>query len=173
MSFKQYTLLLTSLLMLPLAHAKSTQPVLSESRIHQAQLAATKKARELGRAGSFVLVERHGHLIASYRMHGALPSTFNFAKSKAETVVALGIATDKLESSVPQAILNNLMATQGGKYVIFPGGYPVRVGKHLIAGVAFSSTILSLDSNVANPDTPNKDADIQCAKAALDVLTKN
>jgi|GEM_PF-1956149 len=147
--------------------------ILTESRIHQAQLAATKKARELGRAGTFVLVEKHGHLIASYRMHGALPSTFNFAKSKAETAVALGIATDKLQSALPPAILNNLTTTQGGKYVIFPGGLPVRIGKHLIAGVAFGSTIVSLDSNIPNKDTPNQDADIQCAKAALDVLTKH
>lgn len=167
-----FTLAIAAFLCVSHTTYAATDDILTESRIHAAQLAATKKARELGRAGTFILIERHGKLIASYRMHGALPSTFGFAKSKAETAVALGIPTGKLQSALPPAILNNITTTQGGKYVMFPGGFPVRIGKHLIGGVAFGSTIVSLDSNVPNKDTPNQDADVQCAKAALTVLTK-
>ena len=145
--------------------------ILSETQIHKAEMAAINLAHKLGRAGSFILVDTHGEIIAAYRMPGALPSTFNFAKAKAETAVALGTSTEHLATAVPQPILNNLLSNQGGKYVIFPGGYPVRVGHKLIAGIAFGSTIVALDSNVANPDTPHKNGDILCAKAALAALT--
>ena len=149
----------------------SDNNVLTEAKTHKAELAAIQKAKELGRAGSFVMVDTHGEIIAAYRMPKALPSTFGFAKSKAETVVALGVSTEKLAKTVPEPILTNLMTNQGGKYVVFPGGYPVRINGRLVAGLAFGSTIVSLDSNVPNPNTPNKDADVQCAKAALAVLT--
>ncbi len=143
----------------------------SLAQIQKAETVVVKKAHELGRAGSFVVVDRHGEIIASYRMPKALPSTFNFTKAKAQTAVALGVPTSKLGESVPASILSNLISTQAGKFVIFPGGYPIRIDGHLVGALAFGSTIVSLDSNVPNADTPNKDADIVCAKAALNIFT--
>jgi uncharacterized protein GlcG (DUF336 family) len=143
---------------------------LSQEAIIKAIQAATHLAKADGRAGSFVLVDTHGETIASYRMPGALPSTYGFSKSKAVTAVGLGIATDKMVAALPPKILSNILTNQGGKYVIFPGGFPVYQNGQIIAGVAFGSTIVATDSNVGNAKTPHQNGDVECAKAALAIL---
>ena len=152
------------------AHELTKNQILSMPRIQKSINAAVKMAHKLGRAGSYVLVDTHGDILAAYRMPGALPSTFGFSKSKAVTAVALGVPTDELQKKLPTKILENIITTNNGKYVLFPGGYPVRLKNKIIAGIAFGSTIVSLDSNVAEENTPFKDADERCAKAALIAL---
>ena len=154
------------------AHELTKNQILSMPQIQKSIAAAVKMAHKLGRAGSYVLVDTHGDILASYRMPGALPSTFGFSKSKAITAVSLGVPTDSLQKKLPPKILDNIITNNNGKYVIFPGGYPVRLQNKIIAGVAFGSTIVSLDSNVPNEDTPHKDADELCARAALKEIYK-
>lgn len=162
-----------------------TRHPFSQKLLNEALETVLKKATELKRAGTFIVVDVHGKLIFSYRMQEALPSTYDFAFAKAQTAVNLGISShdvSALYSKKTEAIFFGLLTVNVGQNVPFPGGFPVRVGpkneKVLIGGIAFGSSNLSqgksYDTNggVDPLDKSKIPADTLCAKVGLQVLQK-
>ena len=103
------------------------------------------------------VVDEGGNLVAQHRMDSALLASINISKNKAYTAVAVKVPTHELAAlSQPGQPLFGIHNADGGRIVIFGGGFPLKQGDHVIGGIGVSGGSV--------------EEDVACAKAGLNVL---
>ena len=116
--------------------------------------AAKEKARKISVPMVIAVVDGGGNLVALQRMDGALLVSIDIAANKAYTAVAIKIPTHELakltQSGQPLFGIHN---ADGGRIVIFGGGFPLERNNEIIGGIGVSGGSV--------------EQDVLCAKAAL------
>ena len=116
--------------------------------------ASRKKATEIGVPMVIAVVDRGGNLVALHRMDRALLVSIDIARNKAYTALALKLPTHELAAlAQPGQPLFGIHNADGGRVVIFGGGFPLQVEGEIIGGIGVSGGSV--------------EDDMQCAKAAL------
>ena len=119
--------------------------------------AARKKAEEIGVPMVIAVVDSGGNLVAQQRMDGALLVSIDISLNKAYTSVAVKMATHELApASQPEQPLFGIHNADGGRIVIFGGGFPIKQGDDIIGGIGVSGGSV--------------EDDILCAEAGLKAL---
>jgi len=121
----------------------------------QLMAAARKKSEEIGVPMVIAVVDPGGNLVAEQRMDQALLVSIDIALNKAYTAVAIKIPTHELAPlSQPGQPLFGIHNADGGRIVIFGGGFPLKQGGEIIGGIGVSGGSV--------------EEDIQCATAATE-----
>ncbi|VBB05305.1 haem-degrading [Lucifera butyrica] len=112
--------------------------------------AAEKKAVEIKVPMVIAVVDAGGNLVAQHRMDGALIASIAIARDKAYTAVALQMPTDQAAlQTLPGQPLYGLNTTDGGRLVIFGGGYPIYENGAIVGGLGVSGGAVEEDMAVA------------------------
>lgn len=120
-------------------------------------VAAKKKATEIGVPMVIAVVDAGGNLVALQRMGQALLVSIDIAINKAYTAVAVKIPTHELAKvAQPGQPLFGIHNADGGRVVIFGGGFPLKLNNEITGGIGVSGGSV--------------EEDIQCAEAALERL---
>lgn len=128
------------------------------SKVKKAIDVAEAKAKELGIAVSVAIVDEYGDLLAFSRMEGAIKISPKFALAKAYTAGTIGMATaDMAPYAAPGKPYYGMDALFGGELTTIAGGFPIKIGDKLVGGIGVGGS-----ADVSQ--------DVECAKAALDVL---
>lgn len=121
--------------------------------------ASRKKATEIGVPMVIAVVDRGGNLVALHRMDNALLVSIDIARNKAYTAVAVKLPTHELARlAQPGQPLFGIHNADGGRVVIFGGGFPLKVNGEIIGGIGVSGGSV--------------EEDIQCAEVALKQLRR-
>lgn len=119
--------------------------------------AAREKATEIGVPMVIAVVDAGGNLIAQQRMDEALLVSIDIALNKAYTAVAVKLPTHELaavsQSGQPLFGIHN---ADGGRIVIFGGGFPIKRNNEIVGGIGVSGGSV--------------EEDMLCATAALERL---
>ena len=116
-----------------------------------------KKAKEIGVPMVIAVVDAGGNLIAQHRMDNALLVSIDISLNKAYTAVAVKMPTHDLASaSQPGQPLFGIHNADGGRIVIFGGGFPLKQQDEIIGGIGVSGGSV--------------DDDILCAMAGVERL---
>ena len=98
-----------------------------------------KKAKEISVPMVIAVVDSGGNLIAQQRMDGALLVSIDISLNKAYTAVAVKMPTHELApASQPGPPLFGIHNADGGKIVIFGGGFPLKQKDEIIGGIGVS-----------------------------------
>jgi uncharacterized protein GlcG (DUF336 family) len=125
------------------------QSVSSEAA-HQAILAAERKALEIGTPMVIAIVDESGVLKALSRMDGAALLSVQIAQDKAYTAAGFGLSTDQWHDFIKNDPPLAAGATAGiDRLVVFGGGYPLKIGDHVVGGIGVSGGHYSQDMEVA------------------------
>lgn len=117
--------------------------------------ASKEKAREIKVPMVVAVVDAGGNLVALQRMDQALLVSIDIAVNKAYTAVAIKIPTHELAKiAQPEQPLFGIHNADGGRIVIFGGGFPLKRNEEIIGGIGVSGGSV--------------EEDIQCAEAALE-----
>jgi len=120
-------------------------------------VAAETKAQEIDVPMVTAVVDGGGNILAMERMDGALLVSLDIAKNKAYTAVALQMSTDKLAPQCqPEKPLFGIDKTDGGRIIIFGGGFPIKIDNQLVGGIGCSGGTV--------------EEDMACAEAGLEAL---
>lgn len=112
--------------------------------------AAEQKAREIGVPMVIAVVDMGGNLVAQHRMDGALLASISLALDKAYTAVALKMPTDQVAAAVrPGQPLCGLNTANGGRFIVFGGGFPIVESGKVIGGLGASGGTVEEDMMVA------------------------
>ncbi len=121
----------------------------------QLMAATRKKSEEIGVPMVVAVVDASGNLVAEQRMDQALLVSIDIALNKAYTAVAIKIPTHELAPlSQPGQPLFGIHNADGGRIIIFGGGFPLKQGNETIGGIGVSGGSV--------------EEDIKCATAALE-----
>ena len=117
--------------------------------------ASKEKAREIKVPMVVAVVDAGGNLVTLQRMDQALLVSIDIAVNKAYTAVAIKIPTHELAKiAQPEQPLFGIHNADGGRIVIFGGGFPLKRNEEIIGGIGVSGGSV--------------EEDIQCAEAALE-----
>lgn len=123
--------------------------------------ASEKKAESLGITVSTAIVDDHGSLLAFSRMDGALHISPRFSQAKAFTSASLGLpSADVAGYAVEGKPYFSVNTSFGGELMVIAGGLPVKQNGKVVGAVGVGGSL-----DVAQ--------DVECAKAALEVLEKD
>ncbi len=112
--------------------------------------AAEQKALEIGVPMVIAAVDMGGNLIAQHRMDGSLLASISISLDKAYTAVALKMPTNEAAAvAAPGQSLYGLNTTDGGRLVVFGGGFPIVEGGIMIGGFGVSGGSVDEDMTVA------------------------
>ena len=119
--------------------------------------AARAKSKEIGVPMVIAVVDAGGNLVAQQRMDDALMISIDISRNKAYTAVAVKLPTHEL-AAVSQSgqALFGIHTTDGGRIVIFGGGFPLKSGNEIIGGIGVSGGSV--------------EDDMKCAEAGLERL---
>jgi uncharacterized protein GlcG (DUF336 family) len=116
--------------------------------------AAREQAAKINVPMVIAVVDAGGNLVAQHRMDGALLVSVDIARNKAYTAAAVKIATHELAvAAQPGQSLFGIHNADGGRIVIFGGGFPLFIKDELVGGIGVSGGSV--------------EEDIACAQAAL------
>jgi uncharacterized protein GlcG (DUF336 family) len=117
--------------------------------------AARKKSEQIGVPMVIAVVDASGNMVAEQRMDQALLVSIDIALNKAYTAVAIKIPTHELAPlSQPGQPLFGIHNADGGRIIIFGGGFPLKRDSEIIGGIGVSGGSV--------------EEDIQCATAAIE-----
>jgi len=109
-----------------------------------------KKALEIGVPMVIAVADSGGNLVAQQRMDDALLVSVDIAINKAYTAVAVKMPTHELASlSQPEQMLYGIHNADGGRIVIFGGGFPLKQGDRVIGGIGVSGGSVEEDMDCA------------------------
>jgi len=121
--------------------------------------AARKQAEKINVPMVIAVVDAGGNLVAQQRMDGALLVSVNISLNKAYSAVAVKIPTHELAGAAqPGQPLFGIHNTDGGRIVIFGGGFPLFSKDGLVGGIGVSGGSV--------------EEDMACAGAALKKFKK-
>jgi uncharacterized protein GlcG (DUF336 family) len=101
--------------------------------------AARDKAAEIGVPMVMAVVDEGGNLVALQRMDQALLVSIDVAINKAYTAVAVKLPTHELAPlAQPGQPLFGIHNADGGRIVIFGGGFPLKQDNRIIGGIGVS-----------------------------------
>jgi uncharacterized protein GlcG (DUF336 family) len=121
--------------------------------------AAREKARNIGVPMVIAIVDAGGNLVAQQKMDNALLVSIGISLNKAYTAVALQLPTHELALlAQPDEPLFGIHNADGGRIVIFGGGFPLKADGVLIGGIGVSGGSV--------------EQDMDCAAAAIKILGK-
>jgi len=116
--------------------------------------AAKKKAQQINVPMVIAVVDAGGNPVAFQRMDGALLVSIDIALNKAYTAAAVKLPTHELGVlAQPGQPLFGIHNADGGRIVIFGGGFPLKRGDEIVGGIGVSGGSV--------------EEDISCAKTAL------
>lgn len=116
--------------------------------------AARKQADKIKVPMVIAVVDAGGNLVAQQRMDGALLVSVDISRNKAYSAVAVKIPTHELAvAAQPGQSLFGIHNADGGRIVIFGGGFPLFARSGLVGGIGVSGGSV--------------EEDIACAEAAL------
>jgi uncharacterized protein GlcG (DUF336 family) len=119
--------------------------------------AAREKADEIGVPMVIAIADAGGNLVAFQRMDHALLVSIDVAINKAYTAVAVKLPTHELAPlAQPGQPLFGIHNADGGRIVIFGGGFPLKQDNEIIGGIGVSGGSV--------------EEDIVCATAGLERL---
>jgi len=117
--------------------------------------AAKEKAGEIGVPMVIAVVDAGGNLVAQHRMDGALLVSIEISLNKAYTAVAVQKPTHELSTvSQPGQPLFGIHNADGGRIIIFGGGFPLERNGEIVGGIGVSGGSV--------------EEDMKCATAGLD-----
>lgn len=109
--------------------------------------AVRKKAKEISVPMVIAVVDAGGNLIAQQRMDNALLVSIDVSLNKAYTSVALKMPTHELSIiSQPNQPLFGIHNADGGRIVIFGGGFPLKLQDEIIGGIGVSGGSVEEDT---------------------------
>ncbi len=109
-----------------------------------------RASKEVGVPVVIAIVDEAGQLIHFSRMEEALLGSIDIAINKAYTAVAFKTPTHELSKlTEPSAPLYGLQQTNGGRVVVFGGGYPLVKGGRMIGGIGISGGSVEQDQKIA------------------------
>lgn len=112
--------------------------------------AAEQKAREIGVPMVIAVVDIGGNLVAQHRMDGALLASISISLDKAYTAVALKMPTNEAATlATPGNSLFGLNTANGGRFIVFGGGFPIIEDGNIIGGFGVSGGSVDEDMMVA------------------------
>jgi uncharacterized protein GlcG (DUF336 family) len=112
--------------------------------------AAEAEAEEVGVPMNLAVTNAEGNLIAFRRMDGAKLVAANIAQNKAYTAAAVKKPTHQLkEGAEPGGDVYGLETTDGGRVVVFGGGFPVEDDGEVVGAIGASGADVSEDMQIA------------------------
>jgi uncharacterized protein GlcG (DUF336 family) len=114
--------------------------------------AAIKKATEISSPSNIAVVDSYTHLVAFYRMDGAMLASIEFAQKKAHTVAVFGgrfRSGDLGAVAGPNGPLYGIHNTNGG-LVTFGGGVPLKKGNDVVGAIGVSGGTVTQDEQIAD-----------------------
>ena len=112
--------------------------------------AAREKAKEIGVPMVIAIVDGGGNLVAQVRMDDALLVSVDIALNKAYTAVALKMPTNELALlAQPEKPLFGIHNADGGRIVIFGGGFPLKSDGKIFGGIGVSGGSVEQDMECA------------------------
>lgn len=109
--------------------------------------AVRKKAKEISVPMVIAVVDAGGNLIAQQRMDNALLVSIDVSLNKAYTSVAVKMPTHELSIvSQPNQPLFGIHNADGGRIVIFGGGFPLKLQDEIIGGIGVSGGSVEEDT---------------------------
>ena len=126
------------------------EPVSMLSKAKKMIEAAEQKALEIGVPVVIAVVDMGGNLVAQHRMDGSLLASISISIDKAYTAVALKMPTNEAAVHVtPGQELFGINTTNGGRLVVFGGGFPMIEDGIMIGGLGVSGGSVDEDMIVA------------------------
>lgn len=125
------------------------KPVVSQKTVLKMMQAALQKASELEINVNVAIMDDGGNLKAFVRMDNAPLLSSEIAQNKAYTAVAFGIPTADWYPMIQKqpSLLHGIVHTN--RLVIFGGGLPMHIGKHLVGGIGVSGGTAEQDVMIA------------------------
>lgn len=122
---------------------------ISVDTANQMVLAAMQKARELSVPMVIAICDESGILKAFVRMDGAPLLSVRVAQQKAWASVSFGMPTHRYYEFIKEdpPLLTGLPHQQD--FVVFGGGYPIKLGGHLVGAIGASGGHYSHDQEAA------------------------
>lgn len=112
--------------------------------------AAERRADAINIPMVITVANSEGNLIAQHRMDDAWLASVDISRNKAYTAAALDMPThDLAEPSQPGESLYGLQNTNGGRMVIFGGGYPLTQNGEVVGAIGVSGGAVDQDMDVA------------------------
>lgn len=112
--------------------------------------AAEQKARAMGLAMDIAVCDEGGNLLAFHRMDGARITSIDVAISKAFTAAAARVPTATYgRIAAPGQPAFGIHVSNGGKFMIVPGGIPIDLAGEHLGGIGCSSGTPAQDAEVA------------------------
>lgn len=112
--------------------------------------ASLQRAKEIGVPMCVAVLDSGRNLVLFARQDGALLVSIEIAVAKAQTSVAVRMATkDVRELVAPGQHLYGLEMLSGGKYATWVGGRPVTLGGEMIGAIGASGGTDEQDEEVA------------------------
>lgn len=111
---------------------------------------AIAKAEEIKIPAYVAVVDAGGSLVAQQRMDGALLISEKLSRNKAYTAVTTKMSTESLCAlAQPGEMLYGIEATEGGRIVVFGGGYTLVENGEIIGGIGVSGGAVADDVAIA------------------------
>lgn len=112
--------------------------------------AAQEKAEELDLPMNLAVTNSEGNLIAFRRMDGGKLVSADIAQNKAYSAAAVKKPTHELkEGAEPGGDVYGLESTEGGRVVVFGGGFPIERNGDVVGAVGASGGAVSEDMEIA------------------------
>ena len=130
--------------------AQEERPPLTLEVAEKMAARAREKAKEIGVPMVIAVVDEGGNIIMLQRMANALLGSIDIALNKAFTAVAFQNSTDRLGADAqPGKPLYGIETSNGGRVVIFGGGFPYVYQGRIVGAVGVSGGTVEEDMCVA------------------------
>ncbi len=111
---------------------------------------AEREARAINLPVVVAIADPEGLPILFHRMEGSLPASVDIAVNKAFTAAAFRMATHALGALAgPGGALQGVEATNGGRVVIFGGGFPLERDGVRLGAIGISGGTVEQDMDIA------------------------
>lgn len=113
--------------------------------------AAIIKATAMGKPMSIAIVDESGHLKAFRRMDKTSLASVGISQDKAYTAIAnsAGRATHEIYEQIKKNPATLVGIPHVPRYIVFGGGYPIRINGDIIGGIGVSGGTSEEDMEVA------------------------
>ena len=118
---------------------------------NQMIIAGVNKAKQLGLDMVIAVLDESAVLKAFYRMDGAALISVQLAQNKAYTAIThpWGLSTHEIFEFIKEKPAALASIPQIPKYVMFDGGYPIKIDGHIIGALGVSGGRVEEDEQVA------------------------